>query len=100
MPPVAVEFVNASLTSQNLDDKMGWAPRDRVAGDRGGAPRRACRTCTTWTSTATATRSSTLDQDQLRFEWWTVDDLETRSPGQTRSASMAVRHGEPRLIPG
>ena len=27
MPPVAVEFVNTSLTSQNLDDKMGWAPR-------------------------------------------------------------------------
>jgi alkaline phosphatase D len=24
--PVAVEFVNTSLTSQNLDDKMGWAP--------------------------------------------------------------------------
>src|SRR4029077_8883716 len=25
--PVAVEFVTSSLTSQNVDDKMGWAPR-------------------------------------------------------------------------
>ena len=25
-PPIAIEFVNTSLTSQNLDDKLGWAP--------------------------------------------------------------------------
>jgi hypothetical protein len=39
-----------------------------------------------------------LDREELRFEWWTVDGLETRSPGTALSASMAVRHGEPRLI--
>lgn len=27
--PLAVEFVNPSLTSQNLDEKMGWAPRTK-----------------------------------------------------------------------
>jgi len=27
--PVAVEFVTASLTSQNVDEKMGWEPRTR-----------------------------------------------------------------------
>lgn len=26
-PPVAVEFVTTSLTSQNVDEKMGWPPR-------------------------------------------------------------------------
>ncbi|MFK0735288.1 MAG: hypothetical protein HEQ35_10200 [Gloeotrichia echinulata IR180] len=27
--PIAVEFVTCSLTSQNLDDKMGWATRTK-----------------------------------------------------------------------
>jgi hypothetical protein len=39
-----------------------------------------------------------LDSEELRFEWWTVEGLDTRSPGQELAASMAVRHGEPRLI--
>jgi len=39
-----------------------------------------------------------LDQDRLRFEWWTVEALDRRVPGQVLAASMAVRHGEPRLV--
>lgn len=99
MPPVAVEFVNTSLTSQNLDDKMGWARRTESLAIE---------------STLLAGMQHLkyldldshgysiveVDRDQVRFEWWTVDELITRSPGQERSASMAVRHGEPRLVPG
>lgn len=99
MPPVAVEFVNTSLSSQNLDDKMGWAPRseslaiEKVLLD--GMPHLHYLDLDSHGYAIVE-----VDRDQLRFEWWTVDDLATRSPGQVRSASMAVRHGEPRLVPG
>ena len=99
MPPVAVEFVNTSLSSQNLDDKMGWAPRtESVAVEvalLAGMPHLHYLDLDSHGYSIVE-----LDRDQLRFEWWTVDDLATRSPGQVRSAAMAVRHGDPRLIPG
>ena len=99
MPPVAVEFVNSSLTSQNLDDKMGWAPRtESVAIEAAlleGMPHLRYLDLDSHGYSIVE-----VDPDEVRFEWWTVDALETRSPGQARSASMAVRHGEPRLIPG
>jgi len=39
------------------------------------------------------------DPEQVQVEWWTVDALETRSPNQERSMAMAVRRGDPRLVP-
>ncbi|MEO5704104.1 MAG: alkaline phosphatase D family protein [Candidatus Limnocylindrales bacterium] len=99
MPPVAVEFVNTSLSSQNLDDKMGWAPRgDSLAIEAtllAGMPHLRYLDLDSHGYSIVE-----LDRDQVRFEWWTVDNLETRSPGQVHAASMAVRHGDPRLIPG
>jgi len=99
MPPVAVEFVNTSLSSQNLDDKMGWAPRTESlpieAALLAGMPHVRYLDLDSHGYSIVE-----LDRDQLRVEWWTVDDLATRSPGQVRSASLAVRHGDPRLIPG
>ena len=35
-----------------------------------------------------------LDRERLRFEWWTVDALEQRVPGQALSMAMEVRHGD------
>jgi alkaline phosphatase D len=97
MPPVAVEFVNSSLSSQNLDDKMGWAPRtESLAIERmvlDGMPHLRYLDLDSHGYSIVE-----LDRDELRYEWWTVDDLATRSRGQARSASMAVRHGEPRLV--
>lgn len=99
MPPVAVEFVNTSLSSQNLDDKMGWAPRTESlpieAALLAGMPHVRYLDLDSHGYSIVE-----LDREQLRVEWWTVDDLATRSPGQQRSASIAVRHGEPRLVPG
>ena len=98
MPPVAVEFVNASLTAQNLDDKLGWAPRTESlpieAALVAGMPHLRYADLDSHGYSIVD-----LDQDRLRFEWWTVDALDRRVPGQALAASMAVRHGEPRLVP-
>ena len=93
MPPVAVEFVNTSLTSQNLDDKMGWAPRtDSLAIEAAllaGMPHLRYVDLDSHGYSIVD-----LDRDRLRFEWWTVDGLDQRVPGQALAGSMAVRHGE------
>ena len=99
MPPVAVEFVNTSLSSQNLDDKMGWAPRtDSVPIEAALLARMPQLRYLDHDSHGYSIVE--LDREQLRFEWWTVDRIDTRSRGHVRSASLSVRHGEPRLIPG
>ena len=97
MPPVAVEFVNTSLTSQNLDDKMGWAPRtDSLAIEAAllaGMPHLRYVDMDSHGYSIVD-----LDRDRLRFEWWTVEGLDERVPGQALAGAMAVRHGEPRLV--
>jgi alkaline phosphatase D len=96
MPPVAVEFVNTSLTSQNLDDKMGWAPRtDSVvieAALLAGMPHLHYVDLDSHGYSVVD-----LDRDRLRFEWWTVEQLVGRAPGQTLAGSLEVRHGVPQL---
>ncbi len=96
-PPVAVEFVNTSLTSQNLDDKMGWSLRkESLEIERAlvsGMPHLRYIDLDSHGYSIVE-----LDREELRFEWWTVDGVETRSPGQALAAAVSVRHGEPRLI--
>jgi alkaline phosphatase D len=96
-PPVAVEFVNTSLTSQNLDDKMGWSLRKESLEIEqallAGMPHMRYIDLDSHGYSIVH-----LDREELRFEWWTVDALETRSAGASLAASIAVRHGEPRLI--
>ena len=96
LAPVAVEFVNTSLTSQNLDDKMGWQPRADSIGIEeallAGMPHLHYIDLDSHGYSIVD-----LDRNRLRFEWWTVDGLESRSPGHSRAASMMVRHGQPRL---
>ena len=98
MPPVAVEFVNTSLTSQNLDDKMGWAPRtDSLAIEAAllaGMPHLRYADMDSHGYSIVE-----VDRDRVRFEWWTVDELERRVPGQALANAMSVRHGEARLVP-
>ena len=37
--------------------------------------------------------------ERLRFEWWTVDTIRERSPGQRHLAAFEVRNGDPHLFP-
>lgn len=95
----AVEFVNTSLTSQNLEDKMDWQPRtDSVAIET--AVLAAMPHIRFLDLDSHGYSIVEVDRDQVRFEWWTVEGLAQRAPGQAMEASMTVRHGAPRLIPG
>jgi alkaline phosphatase D len=98
MPPVAVEFVNTSLTSQNLDDKMGWEPRTQSlaieAGLLAGMPKVRHVDMDSHGYSIVE-----VDRERLRFEWWNVPQLVGRVPGATLAAVLAVRHGDPRIVP-
>jgi alkaline phosphatase D len=97
MPPVAVEFVNTSITSQNLDDKMGWAPRTESlaleATLLGGMPHLRYIDLDSHGYSIVD-----VNRERVRFEWWNVAQLVGRVPGQTLAMSMSVNHGEPRLV--
>lgn len=97
MPPVAVEFVNTSLTSQNLDDKMGWAPRtESVALEQ--TVLEGLRHIRYLDFDSHGYSIVELDRDELRFEWWYVDDLGPGTKGERRAAGLAVRHGVPQIV--
>jgi alkaline phosphatase D len=98
MPPVAVEFVNTSLTSQNLDDKMGWQPRTESLPIEeallAGMPN--------FRHVDLDSHGYSIvdvDRERLRFEWWNVAQLVGRAPGQGMAAAFAVNHGDPRIAP-
>ena len=98
LPPIAVEFVNTSLSSQNLDDKMGW-PRHTDSLPLEAALLDGMPHLKYLDLDSHGYSIVEIDPEQVRVEWWTVDALETRSPNQERSATLAVRRGDPRLIP-
>ncbi|NES44952.1 alkaline phosphatase D family protein [Moorena sp. SIO3B2] len=96
--PIAVEFVTGSLTSQNLDDKMGWERR---------------------------TQSIPIEQEvmkafphihwcdfdshgylvidvtpaQVTAQWWAVDTLLRPSNTEELMSTWMVESGKPKLIP-
>ena len=41
-----------------------------------------------------------VDRDRLRAEWWLVDGVLERLPGETMAAAYEVRRGVPELSPG
>jgi phosphodiesterase/alkaline phosphatase D-like protein len=96
--PVAVEFVTPSITSQNLDDKMGWDPRtDSVAiEDRINAA------LPHW-------KWSDLDShgyvvvdvrpERVRADWWFTPTVLERSDIESHGGAWMVERGRSRLAP-
>jgi alkaline phosphatase D len=94
---VAVEFVNTSLTSQNLDDKMGWAPLTKSVplADAYVAGMPHLR----WVDFDNHGYNVVdITPERLVVEWWAVDTVLSRTAGQRRVAVWGVRNGEPRLL--
>ena len=96
--PVAVEMVNSSITSQNLDDKMGWAPRTQSApfqqAIREALPHiRWCDLDSHGYSIVDVT------PERLAVEWWAVDTVLRRSTSEMRVAAWQAAAGNPRLTP-
>jgi alkaline phosphatase D len=95
---VAVEFVTTSLTSQNVDDKKGWAPRtlsvpleqamiDAVPHVR-------------WLDfDSHGYVAVELTPQRATASWWLVDSVLERTDGERLGATWAVDRGTPKLIP-
>jgi phosphodiesterase/alkaline phosphatase D-like protein len=95
-PPVAVEFITPSVTSENLDEKVDATPRERaeIAKRLGIAcPHvRGVDLCGHGWTLVDVTRK------RLRAEWHLVDHVRTRAPGERVQASWEVPSGEARIV--
>jgi alkaline phosphatase D len=97
-PPVAVEFVTASLTSQNVDDKMHWAPRtESKAVERAlieALPHiRWCELDSNGYMVVDVT------PERVVGEWWHVDTVLRPSSGEACSGRWSVAQGAAELLP-
>jgi len=95
--PIAVEIVTPSLTSQNLDDKMGWPRRDEQSRR---AERRALELLPHWEWVDLDSHGYVIvdvTPERLQAHFWHVDTVLERSPVQTRAAVWEVAHGSSRL---
>jgi alkaline phosphatase D len=97
-PPVAVEFVTASLTSQNVDDKMHWAPRSESQ-----------RVEQAVLDALPHVRWCELDSngyvvvdvtpERVVGEWWHVDTVLRPSTAEVCASRWMVERGTSRLAP-
>lgn len=97
--PVAVEFVTASLTSPNLDNKMGWPRRDEQSLT---IERELMRVLPHW-------KWCDLDDhgyvvvdvtpERVVAEWWFVPTVLQRASGEESGARLMVEHGTRRIVP-
>ena len=96
--PVAVEFVNTSLTSQNLDDKMGWQAltESLPIGEAflAGMPH------VRWVDfDSHGYTLVTVTTDRVTAEWWAVDGILERTSGERRVAAWTVERGRAAIAP-
>ncbi|MEO7118233.1 MAG: alkaline phosphatase D family protein, partial [Candidatus Limnocylindrales bacterium] len=95
--PVAVEFVTTSLTSQNLDDKMGWAPRTQSVAIEaellaGWPHMRMCDLDSHGYVVLDVT------PERVVAEWWFVDTVLRRTSVERLGGAWQVEHGRPTLL--
>lgn len=94
--PVAVEFVNTSLTSQNLDDKMGWAPRT-------GSLQIEKHLMEALPHIRWADMDShgynvvDITAERVQVEWWFVETVLKRTNKESRGAAWEVSSGSTKL---
>ena len=96
--PLAVEVVTPSLTSQNLDDKMGWGLRTTSVE----IERQIVDALPHWKWCDFDSHGYTvvdLTPERLRAEWWFVDSVLERHDREVNGAAWMVERGRPRLIP-
>jgi len=97
--PAGVEFVTASLTSQNLDEKMRWPPKTRSLDIE-----------REFVQAVPNIRWCDLDShgyvvvdvvpERVTAQWWFVDTLLERHAGERLGATWSVERGTARLVPG
>jgi len=96
--PVAVEFVTASLTSPNLDDKMGWPRR----GEQSLAvERELMKALPHWKWCDLDDHGYVVvdvSPDRVVAEWWFVPTVLERAPGEESGARLMVEHGTRKIV--
>jgi alkaline phosphatase D len=92
-----VEFVTPSLTSQNLDDKMGWA---RHSADAQAIEQRAVEFLPHWQWVDLDSHGYVIvdvTADRVAAEWWHIDTVLEPSPTEERAAVFSAVRGMCRL---
>jgi alkaline phosphatase D len=94
---VAVELTAPSLTSQNLDEKLGVEPDDPQVRRAERAYTRAHPHVQWCDMAAHGYVVIDADAERLRGEWWHVQTVLRPSAAVRRAATYELRRGDPRL---
>jgi alkaline phosphatase D len=95
--PVAVEIVTPSLTSQNLDDKMGWSRRT----DSVPLEEQIVDFLPHWQWCDLDSHGYVVvdvTPERLRAEWWHLDTVLERTDTEELGATFTVAPGSRRLV--
>lgn len=94
-PTAAPELTAPSLTSQNLDEKLGVGQRDQVVLASESAFTDALDHVHWCEMASHGYLVCDLDRERLRAEWWHMDGVLERTPGERRAMAYEVRRGSP-----
>jgi alkaline phosphatase D len=95
--PVAVEFTAPSLTSQNLDEKLGVEPRSDPIVESERALVEALDHVHWCELSGHGYLVCDVRRDRVRAEWWLVDGVLEPLPGESCAVAFEVERGAPRL---
>jgi alkaline phosphatase D len=93
----AVEITAPSLTSQNLDEKLKLDARDETILASEKAFTEALDHVEWCEFSGHGYVVCDVDRERLRAEWWLVDGVLERLPGESMAAAYEVRRGSPAL---
>ena len=94
---IAPEFVTASLTSQNLDDKTGWGYR--IKSPIVEQELREKLPNILWSDLDShGYMVVDVTRERVRVEWWFVDTVLERTPNERLAASAEVAPGSPEIV--
>ncbi len=96
---VAAELTAPSLTSQNLDEKLGVEQRAEVVAESERAFVAALDHVRWCEMSSHGYVVCDLDSERLRAEWWHVDGVLERLPGEGCAAAFEVARGSTRPEP-
>lgn len=96
--PVAVEFINTSITSQNFDDKMKWPPRTKSIPYEEELLREFNHMKYVDLD-GHGYNIVDVNPDRVQVEWWYVDKVLEPSANEYRGAALKVNSGTSRLVP-
>jgi alkaline phosphatase D len=94
---VAAEITAPSLSSQNLDEKLKLDPRDETIVSSEKEFTEALDHVEWCEFSGHGYVVCDVDRDRLRAEWWIVDGVLERLPGESMAAAYEVRRGSPAL---